>query len=192
MHVFLAVHPFGKGFRHLVGIVVVILAIHRLTDIDPDLFSVKTVERMRMLLGSGPDLISACDINGDERNVCLDGEIGSSVLHFGELTGMRSCTFREDEADVALFNFFLCFDEASYGVAVAVNGYTAAYAHDKAAELAVIRLEIRCGKAAHPLEMTLWEIVNDKNSVRVALVVGCYYIRVIGREVLFPDAFHVT
>ena len=171
VHVFLKVHPFGKCFGHLVGIVVVILAIHRLTDIDPDLFSVKTVERMRMLLGSGPDLISACDINGNKGNACLYGEVRSTVLELGELTGVCSCSFREDKADVALFNFLFSFNEASYGVAVSVNGDAAAYAHDKAAETSVLSLKVGSCKAAHPFEMTLRKIVDDKNAVRIALVV---------------------
>ena len=121
--------------------------------------------------GSRPDLISACDINGDERNVCLDGEIGSSVLHFGELTGMRSCTFREDEADVALFNFLFGLDETSYGIAVTVYRYAAANPHDEAAQFAVISLKIRGCQAAHPLEVSLRQIVDDEDAVRIALVV---------------------
>ena len=40
--------------------------------------------------------------------------------------------------------------------------------------------------------MPLREIIDDEDSVRIALVVGCDYIRIIVREILFPDAFHVT
>ena len=142
MHVFLAVHPFGKSFGHLVGIVVVILAVHRLADVDPDLPSVKAVQRMGMLGCSWPDLVSTGDIDGNKWYTCLDSKVGSAVLEFCELTGVGSCAFREDKADVALFNFLLGFDETSDGVAVAVNGYTAAYAHDKTAELAVLSLKV--------------------------------------------------
>ena len=142
MHVFLTVHPFGKGLSHLVGIIVIILAVHRLADIDPDLSPVKTVKRMRMLLGPRPDLISACDIDRNERNVSLDGEVRSAVLHFRELTGMRSCSFREDEADITLFDFLFSFDETSYGVAVTVDCDTAADSHDQTAEFAVVGLKI--------------------------------------------------
>ena len=142
MHVFLAVHPFGKGFRHLVGIVVVILAVHGLTDVDPDLSSVKTVQRMRVLLGPGPDLISTCNIDGDKRHACLDSEIRSAVLELCELTGVCSCSFREDEADIALFDFFLGFDKSSYGIAVTVDCDSASDSHDETAELAVLCLKI--------------------------------------------------
>jgi hypothetical protein len=142
MHIFLAVHPFGKSFGHLVGIVVEILAVHRLADIDPDLSSVKSIQRMRVLGCPRPDLVSACDIDGYKRNSCFDSEVGSSVLEFSELTGVGSCAFRENEADVALFDFLFCFDETSDGVTVTVNSYTAADAHDKAAEFAVVSLEI--------------------------------------------------
>ena len=192
VHVFLTVHPFGKCFGHLVGIVVVILAIHRLADVDPDLLSVKTVERMRMLLSSGPDLISACDINGNKGNPSLYGEVRSTVLKFSELTGVGSCSFREDKADVALFDFLLSLDEASYGVAVTVNGDAAAYAHDKTAETAVLGLEVGSCKAAHPFKMALRKIVDDKDAVGIALVVGSNDIRVVLWEILFPDALHVT
>lgn len=75
MHIFLTVHPFGKGFRHLVCIVLVILAVHRLADIDPDLSSVESVQGMRVLLGPGPDLISTGDIDGNEGYACFDGEV---------------------------------------------------------------------------------------------------------------------
>lgn len=142
MHVFLAVHPFGKSFGHLVGIVVKILAVHRLSDIDPDLSPVKSVQRLRMLGCSRPDLVSTCDIDGDKRNSCLDSEVGSTVLEFSKFTGVGSCTFREDEADIALFNFFLSFDETSDGVAVTVDCDTAAYTHDKTAEFAMLRLKV--------------------------------------------------
>ena len=192
VHVFLAVHPFGKGFRHLVGIVVVILAVHRLSDIDPDLSSVKTVQRMRVLLGSGPDLISSCDIDGNKRDSCFDGEVRSAVLEFGELTGVCSCTFGEDEADVALFDFFLSFDKTSYGIAVAVDCDSASDSHDETAEFAVLCLKIGSREAAHPLEVSLGEIVDDKDSVGIALVVGSDYIRVVGRKILFSDALHIT
>lgn len=171
VHVFLAVHPFGKSFCHLVGIVVVILAVHWLADIDPDLLSVKTVEWMRMLLGSGPDLVSASDIDGNKGNSCLDGKVRSTVLEFGELTGVCSCSFGEYKADVALFNFLLSLDESSYGVAVTVDGDAAAYAHDETAETSVLGLKVGSCKAAHPLEVTLREIVDDENAVRIALVV---------------------
>ncbi len=49
MHVFLAVHPFGQRFGHLVGIVIEILAVHGFADIDPDLSPVESVQGMRML-----------------------------------------------------------------------------------------------------------------------------------------------
>lgn len=41
--VFLFVHPLGQGFGHLVSIVVVILAVERFSDIDPDLPALKAV-----------------------------------------------------------------------------------------------------------------------------------------------------
>ena len=40
--------------------------------------------------------------------------------------------------------------------------------------------------------MSLGEIVDDEDSVGIALVVGSNYIRVIGREILFPDALHIA
>lgn len=142
VHVFLAVHPFGQCFGHLVGIVIEILAVHGLADVDPDLSSVKTIQRMRVLLGSRPDLISTSDIDGNKRNTCFDRKVGSSVLEFCELTGVRSCSFRENKAYIALFNFFFSLDETSDGVAVAVDSDAAAYTHDKTAELAVLSLKI--------------------------------------------------
>jgi hypothetical protein len=192
VHVFLTVHPFGKDFRHLVGIVVVILSVHGLTDVDPDLSSVKTVQRMRVLLGPGPDLISTCYIDGDKRHTCLDSEIRSTVLELCELTGVCSCSFREDEADIALFDFFLCFDKTSYGIAVTVDCDSASDSHDETTELAMLCLEIGSREAAHPLEMSLREIIDDQDSVRIALMVGSDYIRVIGREILLADALHIT
>ena len=41
--IFLFVHPLGKGFGHLVSVVVIVLAVERLTDIDPDLPALKAV-----------------------------------------------------------------------------------------------------------------------------------------------------
>ena len=40
--------------------------------------------------------------------------------------------------------------------------------------------------------MSLREIIDDQDSVRIALMVGSYNIRVVLREILFPDALHVT
>ena len=40
--------------------------------------------------------------------------------------------------------------------------------------------------------MSLRQIVDDEDSVRIALVVGSDDIWVIGGKILFPDAFHVT
>ena len=171
MHVFLSVHPFGECFSHLVRIIVEIFAIHGFSDIDPDLPPVESVQRMRVLGCSRPDLVCAGDIDGDKRNACLDGKIGSSVLKLGELAGMSSCSFREYEADVALFNFFFSLDETSDGVAVTVYCDSAAYTHDKAAELAVLCLQIGSGEAAHPLKVTLRQIVDDENAVWIALMV---------------------
>ena len=49
VHVFLAVHPFGQGFGHFVSVIVKILAVKRFADVDPDLSSMETVERVRVL-----------------------------------------------------------------------------------------------------------------------------------------------
>ena len=40
---FLLVHPFLKRFGHLVSVVVIVLAVERLTDIDPDLPALQAV-----------------------------------------------------------------------------------------------------------------------------------------------------
>ena len=171
VHVFLAVHPIGQCLCHLVSVIVEILTVHGLTDIDPDLSSVESVKRMRVLGSPRPDLISACDINGNERDVCLDGEIGSAVFHFGELTCVSPGSFREYEADIALFDFLLCLDESSNGIAVTVNGDAASNPHYEAAQFAVIGLKIGGCQAAHPLEMALRQIVDDEDAVRITLVV---------------------
>jgi hypothetical protein len=49
VQVFLLMHPFLERLGHLVRIVVVVLAVERLAYIDPDLLSLKTVKRMRVL-----------------------------------------------------------------------------------------------------------------------------------------------
>ena len=149
------VHPSRESFCHLVSIVVVIFTVERLAYVDPDLTAVETVKRMGLLGSSGPDLICACDVDGYHRNACLDREVCGAVLHLGEFACVRSCAFREDEADVTLFDFLLGLDETSYGVAVTVNGDTSADTHDEAAELAVVCLKVRSCEAAHPLEVTL-------------------------------------
>ena len=40
--------------------------------------------------------------------------------------------------------------------------------------------------------MTSGEIVDDENAVRIALVVGCYDIRIVLREILATDTLHIA
>ena len=124
------------------SIVVVVLTVERFAYVDPDLAAVEAIERMGLFGCSGPDLICACNVDGNHGNAGLDCKICSAVLHLGEFAGVRSCAFREDEADIAFLDFFLCLDETSYGVAVTVNGDASAYTHDEAAELAVVSLKV--------------------------------------------------
>ena len=127
------VHPSGKSFCHLVSIVVEVFTVERFADIDPDLAAVEAVSRMGLFRSSGPDLICACNVDGNHGNAGLDSEVCGAVLHLSELAGMGSCAFREDEADISVLNFLLCFDKTSYGVAVTVNGDASADTHDEAA-----------------------------------------------------------
>ena len=120
------VHPGGERFGHLVSIVVEILAVERFADIDPDLAAVEPVERMRLLGCSRPDLVCACDIDGNHGNACLDRKVCSAVLHLGKLTGVGTGSFREDEADISFLDFLLSLDETSYGVSVTVYGDSSA------------------------------------------------------------------
>ena len=192
MEVFLLVHPSGEGLGHLVGVVVEIFAVERLADVDPDLAAVETVERMRLLGCSGPDLVSTCDIDGNHGNAGLDGEVSGAVLHLGEFTGVGTCAFGEDEADVAFLDFLLGLDETSDGVAVAVDCDASADSHDETAEFAVVCLKVGSCKAAHIFEMSLREIVDDKNAVGITLVVGCDNVGIVFREILSADTFHVA
>ena len=142
VEIFVFVHPGGQSFCHLVSIVVEVFAVERFADVDPDLAAVETIERMRLLGCSGPDLVSTCDVDGNHGNAGLDGEVSGTVLHLGELTGVGTGAFGEDEADVAFLDFLLGFDKSSNGVAVTVNGNASAYTHDEAAELAVVSLKV--------------------------------------------------
>ena len=189
---FLLVHPLLKRFGHLMSVVVVVLAVERLSDIDPDLPALQAIQRMRVLGSPGPDLVCACDIYGDHGHVGLDGEICRTVLHLCELAGVGSCAFREYEADVALLDLLLGLDETSYGVAVTVDRDASADSHDEAAQAAVVGLKVRSREAAHPLEMSLRKIVYDENAVRITLVVGSDDVRIVRGKVLPADALHVT
>ena len=40
--------------------------------------------------------------------------------------------------------------------------------------------------------MSLRQIIDDENAVRITLVVGSYDVRIVRREVLLADALHVT
>ena len=84
---------------------------------------------------------------------------------------MGSRAFRENEADISFLDLLFGFDKSSYGVAVSVYGDSSADTHDEPAEPAVVSLKIGSRKAAHPFEVALGQIVDDKNSVRVALMV---------------------
>lgn len=192
MEVFLLVHPSREGLGHLVGVVVEIFAVERLADIDPDLAAVETVERVRLLGCSGPDLVSACDVDGNHGNAGLDGEVSGTVLHLGEFTGVGTCAFGEDEADVAFLDFLLSLDETSDGVAVAVDCDASADSHDETSEFAVVCLKVGSCEAAHIFEMSLREIVDDKNAVGVTLVVGCDNVGIVLGEILSADTFHVA
>ena len=186
------VHPGGQSFCHLVSIIVEVFAVERLADVDPDLAAVEAVQRMGLLGRSGPDLVSACDVDGDHGNAGLDRKVGCAVLHLGELAGVGSCAFREDEADIAFLDFLLGLDKSSYGVAVAVDCDTSADTHDEAAETAVVGLKVGSCEAAHPLEVALGEIVYDEYAVRITLVVGCYDVRIVLGEILTADTLHIT
>jgi len=142
VEIFVLVHPGGESFCHLVSIVVEVFAVERFADVDPDLAAVEAVQRMGLLGRSGPDLVSACDVDGNHGNACFNCKVSCAVLHLGELAGVGSCAFREDEADVAFLDFLLGFDKSSYGVAVTVNGDASAYTHDEAAKLAVVSLKV--------------------------------------------------
>lgn len=192
MEVFLLVHPGGEGLGHLVGIVVEVFAVERLADIDSDLAAVETVERMRLLGCSGPDLVSACDVDGNHGNSGLDGEVSGTVLHLGELSGVGTGAFREDEANIAFLDFFLGLDKTSDRVAVTVDCDASADSHDETAEFAVVGLKVGSCEAAHIFEVSLREIVDDKNAVGVALMVGCDNVRVLLGEILSADTFHVA
>jgi len=192
VEVFLLVHPGGEGFGHLVGVVVEVFAVEGLADVDSDLAAVETVERVGLLGCSGPDLVSACDVDGNHGNAGLDGEVSGAVLHLGELAGVGTGAFREDEADVAFLDFLLGLDETSDGVAVAVDCDASADSHDETAEFAVVGLKVGSCEAAHVFEVSLREIVDDKNAVGVTLVVGCDNVGVLLGEILSADTFHVA
>ena len=174
------------------GVIVEIFAVERLAYVDPDLAAVETIERMRLLGCSGPDLVSTCNVDGNHGNAGLDGEVSGAVLHLGEFTGVGTCAFGEDEADVAFLDFLLGLDETSDGVAVAVDCDASADSHDETAEFAVVCLKVGSCKAAHIFEMSLREIVDDKNAVGVTLVVGCDNVGIVFREILSADTFHVA
>ena len=186
------VHPGGQSFCHLVSIIVEVFAVERFADVDPDLAAVEAVQRMGFLGRSGPDLVCACDVDGDHGNACFNCKVSGAVLHLGELAGVGSCAFREDEADIAFLDFLLGFDKASYGVAVAVDCDTSADTHDEAAETAVVGLKVGSCEAAHPLEVALGEIVYDEYAVRITLVVGCDNVGIVFGEILSADTFHVA
>ena len=73
-----------------------------------------------------------------------------------------------------------------------VNCDTSADSHDEAAETAVVGLKVRSSKAAHPLEVSLGQVVDDKNAVRVTLMVGSDYVRIVLREILSADTLHIA
>ena len=179
------VHPLAECISKLVGIVVVILAVERLTDIDDDLLSLERgFPGMRLLLCSGPNLICTRDIYRYERNARFNRDIGCTVLHRTELAVMCSCSFREDEADIALLNFLLSLDKSSYGVAVSVNGDASSDLHYQASKMTVICLEVSTDQGTHPLEVTAWQKFIDKHSVSKALVVSSDNIRIVLRKII--------
>ncbi len=192
MEVFLLVHPGREGLGHLVGIVVEIFTVERLADVDPDLAAVETVERMRLLGCSGPDLVSACDIDGNHGNAGLDCEVSGAVFHLGELAGVGTGAFREDETDVSLFDFLLGLDKTSDRVTVAVDCDASADSHDETAKFAVVGLKVGSCEAAHIFKVSLGEIVDDKNAVGITLVVGCDNVGIVLGKILSADTFHVA
>ena len=103
---------------------------------------------------------------------------------------MCSCSFGEDEADIAVLDFLLSLDESSYGIAVTLYEDTSSYSYDKSSESSVIRSKIGTYKCAHILELPLGQVFADKNAVSKALMVGCDYIRVLLREILPSHTAH--
>ena len=56
----------------------------------------------------------------------------------------------------------------------------------------MVCLKVGSCKAAHIFEMSLREIVDDKNAVGVTLVVGCDNVGIVFGEILSADTFHVA
>ena len=192
MELFHVVHPLAEGIRDLVGIVVIVLAVDGLAYVDDELSSLeRSLPGMRPLLGSRPDLICTGDVDGNERYACLDCDISSSVLHGTELTVVCTCAFREDEADVALFDFLLSLDETSDRVAVTVYRDAASDLHDESSERTVVSLEVSTYECAHPLEVSAGKPLVYKHAVSEALVVTCNDVRVVLGEVISADTLEV-
>ena len=186
------VHPLAECVRELVGIVIVILAVERLSDIDAKLSSLKrSLPRMRPFLCPRPDLISARDVNRDERDSGLYRDISGTVLHGSQVTVVSPRSFGEYEADVAFLDFLLGLDESSYGIAVSVDGDASSDLHDEPSEVSVVCFEIGAYKSAHPLEVPSGEEFIDEDAVGKTLVVGSDDVRIILGKIISSYAFKV-